>query len=319
MNDAMDGKRLEQDGVSVVIPSILRPELYRAIASVRQQTFVGEVEVIVVLDLTAETDVEALRGALRAVDRIIFTGGGRGAGYARNLGVQAATGRWIAFLDDDDEWYPEKLERQLQLAGGSERPEWTVFSSRAVYCHESSHGTTPVPHRVIDGEPVEDYLFLKRPPTVGRPALFTPTLLTSRALAQKIPWATDLPRHQDWDWLVRLRRAGAGVVQHPDALVKVWTGTTGSITSGAGWRSSQKWVVSQHDWSPRTKSDFLAAITLRYALQARSGRGVLESLRAIARTGRLPSIQASGSALVGLVPRQVVNRLLAGWRGGKGK
>ncbi len=311
----VDWAELERAGVSVVIPTVLRPELYRALDSVRRQTFTGEVQVVVVLDLPGDVDVGRLRNFLADGDVVVFTGGGRGAGYARNLGVQAAEGRWVAFLDDDDEWLAEKLESQLLLAETVRRPERTVVSSRAVYGNvASSAGSTPVPRQLIDGERVEDYLFFKRTPSVGRATLFTPTLLVSRRLAEEVAWATDLPRHQDWDWLVRLRRAGADIVQHPDVLVRVWPGSADSISSGADWQTSCHWVASQDDWSRRTRSDFIASVTLRYALQARSWTGVRTSIREISRTRRLPSLEASGSALIGVIPRRLINRLLAGWR-----
>jgi glycosyltransferase involved in cell wall biosynthesis len=98
--------------VSVIIPTYRRAAfLRRAIESALSQTYAA-VEVIVVED-----------GSHDARDVVSSFGGrvayvwqeNQGAAVARNTGVAAAHGSWIAFLDDDDFWVPEKLERQLEL------------------------------------------------------------------------------------------------------------------------------------------------------------------------------------------------------------
>jgi glycosyltransferase involved in cell wall biosynthesis len=93
-------------GVTVVIPTTGRPELTRAIASVRTQDYRGSIEIIVVGDLPdGSLPHELTLGATS----VIYTGGNRRGGAARNLGVKSAALEYIAFLDDDDEWEPGKL------------------------------------------------------------------------------------------------------------------------------------------------------------------------------------------------------------------
>lgn len=97
--------------VSVVIPTRDRPELLsRSLASVLAQTFV-DYEVIVVDD-GSETAVGGLACGDRRV-RVIRHPERRGASAARNTGLVAAAGDWVAFLDDDDEWHADKLAVQL--------------------------------------------------------------------------------------------------------------------------------------------------------------------------------------------------------------
>jgi glycosyltransferase involved in cell wall biosynthesis len=99
--------------VSVVVPTHNRPEfLAEALASVRAQTF-PDYEIIVASNgESAETGershaVAALHGASW------FTLDEGNVSVARNFGVERAEGEWIAFLDDDDIWLPNKLERQV--------------------------------------------------------------------------------------------------------------------------------------------------------------------------------------------------------------
>jgi glycosyltransferase involved in cell wall biosynthesis len=97
--------------VSVVIPTYNRARtIERAIDSVLAQTF-QDFEVIVVDDGSQDETKGVLS---RFGDRIrLIIQENRGVSAARNTGIQAAHGKWIAFLDSDDEWHPAKLEKQM--------------------------------------------------------------------------------------------------------------------------------------------------------------------------------------------------------------
>lgn len=97
--------------VAVVIPTRDRRQLLRrALASVRAQTRVPD-EVVVVDDGSSDGTAGELE-SLNWVTLLRRPHGGVSA--ARNAGIAAATSRWIAFLDSDDEWRPEKLSAQLE-------------------------------------------------------------------------------------------------------------------------------------------------------------------------------------------------------------
>lgn len=100
--------------VSVIIPTYNRRELVtRAIDSALNQTHKPD-EVIVVDDGSTDDTAEMLEIRYGKKIRLIRQEN-RGVSAARNRGVEAATGEWIAFLDSDDEWFPEKLEIQLRF------------------------------------------------------------------------------------------------------------------------------------------------------------------------------------------------------------
>jgi glycosyltransferase involved in cell wall biosynthesis len=95
--------------ISVVIPSYNRADLLlRALDSVFAQTHPAD-EIIVVDD--GSTDDTLLRTSQLPITLIQQEN--RGVSAARNVGIQRASGDWIALLDSDDEWLPDKLERQL--------------------------------------------------------------------------------------------------------------------------------------------------------------------------------------------------------------
>lgn len=98
--------------VSAVIPTFNRRDLVcRAIDSALAQTFPVD-EIIVVDDGSTDGTRETLRK--RYGDRIIYAWqANAGVSAARNRGVSMSTGRYIALLDSDDEWLPEKTARQF--------------------------------------------------------------------------------------------------------------------------------------------------------------------------------------------------------------
>ena len=109
------------DLVSVVIATRNRPELVRkAIASVIAQDYAGEIEVVLVFD-QSEPDLTMASDAPGRTVRVITNTRTPGLAGARNSGIQAAEGPWVAFCDDDDHWRPEKITRQLAAGQRSSR------------------------------------------------------------------------------------------------------------------------------------------------------------------------------------------------------
>jgi O-antigen biosynthesis protein len=107
--------------VSVVVPTYNRATLVcRAVRSVLAQTF-PDYEVLVVDDGSTDETEEAVRSIPDPRVHYLRQSRNRGVSAARNRGIRAARGEFIAFLDSDDEWLPEKLERQVRVL--QEAPE----------------------------------------------------------------------------------------------------------------------------------------------------------------------------------------------------
>lgn len=104
--------------ISVVVPTHKRPRLLqRAIKSVFNQTY-KNFELIVVVDGPDNLTIDTLKKVSDPRLIIIELPQNVGGSGARNAGITAARGEWIAFLDDDDEWLPNKLEKQVDLLYG---------------------------------------------------------------------------------------------------------------------------------------------------------------------------------------------------------
>lgn len=87
-----------------------------AIDSVLEQTY-AHWEMIIVDDCSTDNTVEKIELSMKQDDRISFFGltENLGSAIARNTAINMAKGRYIAFLDSDDIWFPEKLEKQLRF------------------------------------------------------------------------------------------------------------------------------------------------------------------------------------------------------------
>jgi glycosyltransferase involved in cell wall biosynthesis len=98
--------------VSVIIPTYQRAHLVsQAIESVLAQTY-SDYEIIVVNNGSTDNTTEVLSQFGNKI-RVIHIQENKGSSFARNLGMNASNGRYLAFLDDDDLWLPNKLEKQI--------------------------------------------------------------------------------------------------------------------------------------------------------------------------------------------------------------
>ncbi|MFA5393562.1 MAG: glycosyltransferase [Candidatus Ratteibacteria bacterium] len=101
--------------VSVVLPTYDRAHLIgRAIQSVLDQTY-PDFEIIVVDDGSTDNTEAAVKDFKDKRIRYIKHGENKGGPAARNTGIKAARGKYIAFQDSDDEWLPEKLDKQIRV------------------------------------------------------------------------------------------------------------------------------------------------------------------------------------------------------------
>lgn len=302
--------------VSVVIPSVGRPELHRAIQSVLDQNFLGHIELIVVFDLDEAALPPEVLALVKNVDQVLFTGGGKRGGFARNLGVQCARGQWIAFLDDDDAWSPDKVRLQMALAIASKGPEQVVYGCRAVQTVTGSSENrriTGVPKRLIGpSEDIATYLFRGRRAGSRRASFFASSVLATRAICLQVPWDEKLKRHQDWDWLVRLsRQPNVSFAQVPEDLVTIYVGTGGSISAGSDWEASLTWSKrALADSDQQTQVDFLAGQPLRYAMQSRQLGGIKAIVSEMIRLRRSPNLGPVLIGVSGLIPRTSLQRLM---------
>lgn len=272
--------------VSVIITTVGRPTVGAAALSVLDQTC-PPLEVIVVVDTAGHTVPSALRDI--APIRVFFTGG-IGANGARMRGVKESRGRIIAFLDDDDAWAPEKLERQLAVgrAALAEQPH-ALVSCRISVINRNGEKLQTLPSRLLTPqERVPSYLFRRTSISYGEGLLHTSTLMCDRELLDLEAWDVHLSRHQDWDWVLRVgERRDVAIRMCPDVLVDVAVADARSISMSSDWPASLNWLERRSaQLTARERGDFLLCHTATIALRSGSRRGGLTAAGRAIRSGR---------------------------------
>jgi glycosyltransferase involved in cell wall biosynthesis len=189
--------------VSVVVPTVGRPALALALRSALCQRGV-DVEVIVVDDGSGGRARKVVERVSDPRVRLLGDDGRRGPGAARNTGVGVASGAWVAFLDDDDLWAPDKLARQLDAARAAGR-DWVYAGAVEV---DDRHRVLHVEPPIAPAEVVRQ---LPRRNVV--PAGASNVTVRAAALAATGPFDPSLRNTEDWDLFIRLARRGppAGV------------------------------------------------------------------------------------------------------------
>lgn len=300
--------------VSVVIPTYLRPGLVgRAVHSALDQSL-RSIEVIVVVDgRDAETSA-----VLQAITdhrlRIVVPSERRGNADARNLGVQHARASWIAFLDDDDEWLPLKLERQLATAQGSSLQE-PVVTCRLIARTET--GDFNWPRRLPrPREPLSEYFFCRRTPFTGEGMVINSGILASRRLLLQVPFRSGLERYVDPDWLMRATAGpGAGLEFVPDTdPLLVWhiEQDRARITTTRNWRASLSYANDNRGlFTPRSYAAFLLHVVGSAAAAQGDGRAFLPLLRQALAQGHPAAVDLVSHAGNFLLPFRLQRFLAA--------
>jgi glycosyltransferase involved in cell wall biosynthesis len=252
--------------VSAVIPTRNRPDLVvRAVESALAQTY-ANIEVVVVIDGPDTLTQSALAAIADTRLRVVALNQSVGGGEARNVGVQHAGGEWIGFLDDDDEWLPEKIERQMRAAGSS-TAQFSIVCSQVFARNPNAELVWPEnPPRA----PFSEYLLVRSRLGYGEGLMQTSTLLAKRELIERVPFQKGLRKHQDWDWILRCVELPEVEVMYVSEPLAVWNLDDGRerASRADAWLVSWDWIKSSR--SRVTARAYAAFIATNVAPQAAS-------------------------------------------------
>jgi glycosyltransferase involved in cell wall biosynthesis len=258
--------------ISVILPTRDRPALVgRALASVLQQAG-ADFEVVLVDNNQA---VAAVVTPADARVRVVRAPDATSAAAARNAGLKVARGEWVTFLDDDDEYAPDKLARQLALATATGAP---LVLCGYVVPRGPRRRVLQSEHAVYSGDDLllaaiwgTPFLFLRREPA----AVFDEDL----AAGEDIEFAQAYVRRHG---LTRVPCVPAPlVIVHPQPGVRVNT------RGPAHWRAARR-VVRRHGahYSPAARRRFLLrALLQRHKSPGGSWRRLLSAGGALLREG----------------------------------
>lgn len=183
--------------VSVIIPMYNGANtIRRAIESVLDQTY-KNIEIIVVDDSSTDASAQIVGEYISDRVKLIVLPQNSGANAARNIGIREANGDYIAFQDSDDEWFPTKLEAQMDYV--------LENNLQAVFCPYylvDEYSVRQVPSKQIiaymQDRSVREVLH-------ERNVIGTPTLLVHRKVIEHVGMFDEkLPRFQDYDLAIRI-------------------------------------------------------------------------------------------------------------------
>ncbi|MFN0028454.1 MAG: glycosyltransferase family 2 protein [Acidimicrobiales bacterium] len=228
--------RLVHPDVTVVIPTKNRRMLLRrALGTALAQERVS-VEVIVVDDGSEDNTANDVRHCEDLDVRLIRHETSRGLPAARNAGIALARAPWVAFLDDDDLWAPDKLVSQLELANQTRddgsTPAWVCSSCVQVDETDRIMGWASAGDREIDAARL---LVDGVVPGGGSGVLARVDDLRRAGLFDE-----NARLYEDWDMWIRLSllSGGAPSVDRPLVAYRVWTSMSSKVVDLEGaWRN----------------------------------------------------------------------------------
>jgi glycosyltransferase involved in cell wall biosynthesis len=211
--------------ISAVIPAYnSEKHIVRAIESVLRQTRPAD-EIIVVDDGSADGTADQVR---KFGDQVhLITQKNAGASAARNAGIEAARGNWIAFLDADDEWLPEKLKLQIEHLRRHPDLTWTTGNFKRCHCENGHRQFDAYSISPAEDTEVTDYF---KAYTSQRPGHTAVMLIKKEILIEAGLFRVGQLRINDEDLWFRIvyRRPETGFISQPLAIYHM--GTIDSIS-----------------------------------------------------------------------------------------
>lgn len=226
--------------ISVIIPTYKNGGgLPNSVDSALAQDYEGIKEIIVVDDNDPQSEyrsaTERLMKQYEGNRKVIYIRHevNKNGAAARNTGIKASTGDYIAFLDDDDLFLEGKLTKQIAYL--QQHPEFD-----AVYCL-ARRGKYGCSQRVIEGDGSREILLLES-------NFFTPSLMFRREALEAINGFDEtFRRHQDYEILLRYFAAGYKIGCVPEILIEIGLNDGGNIQTGKKAEDLKKYFFDKFD------------------------------------------------------------------------
>ncbi|MEQ5318742.1 glycosyltransferase [Providencia vermicola] len=203
--------------ISVVIPCYNSSEwIEKAILSVTKQSF-KKIEIIIVDDGSTDNTIERINNIECEYPILIVKQKNLGPSIARNNGVLHSNGNWIAFLDSDDEWHPNKLEKQLLSLNINNSKNFSLSDcdlidneSFFIKCHKNNINSSDSLNNIKK----EFYL--------GNISMITPSILLSRELFDHVGgFDSKLRYKEDNFFILNLLSKGGKLIYTHESLFSV--------------------------------------------------------------------------------------------------
>lgn len=284
--------------VSVIIPAYNRANtIGAAISSVLRQTE-PNFELLVVDDASTDHTKDIVREFRDTRVELIELSQNGGSSVARNTGIKAARGRYVALLDSDDLWFPRMLESQLDRLKAAPKEVGGIVSDH-VYTDEARHPRFVRRNSSSSRSP--DELIL-----IGHGVGMGSSLVAPKAVFGHVgDYDPRYPRAQDWEWLLRFRQQNQMLI-NPEILFAYQQST---YSKPAVVRQCVQQIEEQHGPviaerdGRKPHSQFVAAVDWKLARTEIAERHWADGAQRL-----LESARASSSELVHYGARLVRDR-----------
>lgn len=224
--------------ISVVIPCYNSSQtIDRAVRSVVNQT-VQDIEIIVVDDCSQDWELTKMQLDSYRDARIIFIKHekNKNGSAARNTGILNAQGKYIAFLDADDEWLPNHIKNALHKWNENNSTDKVIYCQNLIKTDAFKDIVMPLIPKKSD-ETISDYLFC------NTGYISTPSLFSYAETFKNNLFNEQLIRHQDYDLLLRLEKNGYKFEFVSEVGVIVHWEHNNTDKKGGTWQFSYNWAI----------------------------------------------------------------------------
>nr|WP_154324761.1 glycosyltransferase family 2 protein [Pantoea sp. 201603H] len=195
--------------ISIVIPTYNRADIIlNTIASVTNQTY-KNIEIFIIDDASTDNTKEIMAAVSDPRVHFISLEKNTGGARPRNEGIERSSGEFIALLDSDDEWLPNKLESQYQFLIKKEGCKRVCMTAKINKRSEGQY--------IRRNKDVSKYSSIMEFLLLGND-FQTSTLLLDTEIAKSAKFDPELRKHQDWDFALRLEENGADFYYHDEPL-----------------------------------------------------------------------------------------------------
>ncbi len=290
---------------SVVIPLYNRAHLVeQTIQSVRDQDFT-DFEIIVVDDGSRDHPQPVVDAIGDPRIRFIRQDNA-GGGAARNRGIEAARGRYIAFLDSDDLFLPGKLS--IMAAALAQDDGQSVLYSRMKVDRGVDRYWVRPDRGIREGEDVGEYLFC------ANQFMQTSTMVVPTPMAQRVLFDPALKKGQDLDFCVRLQGAGARF-RMIDQPLTIWLDATeaGRTSYVRGYETSLDWLERcGHMLTDRARRGYRATVLAYHMAPIRPWTAIRDLMLGLVAGGVPPKVVAR-QLLRSYLPKSFYRSLVNGF------
>lgn len=289
--------------VTAIVCTHDRPQMMRrAVDAIVAQTYKGRIDVLVVFDKSdPDTSIE-LTSRNRSV-RVMSNVHKPGLAGGRNTGIASASGTYVAFCDDDDEWLPNKLALQVEVLEANPEIHTAVCGIEIIYEDKSAI-------RTLDSERLTFDDFLLDRIMEAHPS----TVVFRRSVSAQIgPVDQELPGgyYEDYEWLLRASKVSP-IASVNQPLVKIlWGGTSYYTGKFEMIESAIKHLMGEwpeFDAVPKGKARLLGQVAFAQAGQGKKREAVKTAIETIKLDFRQPRAYLALVASTGILS---ANKILA--------